>query len=47
MVVQQEVATMREYLRVTLTSERLNPARLPQALEKPPQTDLNGLDRAS
>jgi len=46
MVVQQEVATMREYLRVTLTSERLNPERLPQA-GKPPQTDLNGLDRAS
>jgi len=34
MVVQQEVATMREYLRVTLTSERLNPERLPQALGK-------------
>ena len=33
MVVQQEVATMREYLRVTPTSERLNPERLPQTLE--------------
>ncbi|WP_371163622.1 primase-like DNA-binding domain-containing protein [Halorubrum miltondacostae] len=33
MVAQREVATMREYLRVTPTSERLNPERLPQALE--------------
>jgi len=46
MVVQQEVATMREYLRVTLTSERLNPERLPQALEslhKLTSTDSTGL----
>jgi len=45
MVVQQE-ATMREYLRVTLTSERLNPERLPQALEslhKLTSTDSTGL----
>jgi len=46
MVVQQEVATMREYLRVTPTSERLNPERLPQALEslhKLTSTDSTGL----
>jgi hypothetical protein len=46
MVAQQEVTTMREYLRVTPTSERLNPERLPQALEslhKLTSTDSTGL----
>lgn len=33
MAAKREVTTMREYLRVTPTSERLNPERLPQALE--------------
>ena len=42
----REVTTMREYLRVTPTSERLNPERLPQALEslhKLTSTDSTGL----
>ena len=46
MVVQQEVTTMRESLRITPTSERLNPERLPQALEslhKLTSTDSTGL----
>ncbi|MBX0296567.1 conjugal transfer protein [Haloarcula nitratireducens] len=46
MAVKREVTTMREYLRVTPTSERLNPERLPQALEslhKLTSTDSTGL----
>ena len=46
MVAKREVTTMREYLRVTPTSERLNPERLPQALEslhKLTATDSTGL----
>ena len=46
MVAQREVTRMREYLRVTPTSERLNPERLPQALEslhKLTSTDSTGL----
>ncbi|WP_241686128.1 primase-like DNA-binding domain-containing protein [Halorubrum amylolyticum] len=46
MAVKREVETMREYLRVTPTSERLNPERLPQALEslhKLTSTDSTGL----